>query len=95
MIFEWDEKKNKANQVKHQISFENARYVFADPFAVTRHDECDTEGRQQIIGQINGLLMVLVVYTMRDRHQEEIIRIISARQATQAERRMYEEGNWF
>ena len=31
MVFEWDEKKNKANKTKHKISFEDALYVFTDP----------------------------------------------------------------
>jgi len=83
------------NQEKHRISFEDALYVFADPFAITRPDVYDKENRQQILGQINGVLMVLVVYTVRNEEPDETIRIISARQATQAERRLYEEGNWF
>lgn len=28
--FEWDEDKNKLNQKKHKISFEEAQYAFAD-----------------------------------------------------------------
>ena len=94
MIFEWNEKKNKSNKSKHQIAFEDALYVFADPFALTRNDISDTEGRHQIIGQINGVLLILAVYTIRESEQEEMIRIISARRATLAERRQYEKGNW-
>ena len=30
-IFEWDEVKNLLNQDKHGVSFEQARYAFADP----------------------------------------------------------------
>ena len=56
MIFEWDQKKNISNKSKHQISFEAALYVFSDPFACTRNDISDTEGRHQIIGQINGMM---------------------------------------
>lgn len=95
MNFEWDEKKNKANKIKHHIGFEDALYVFADPFAITRHDEYDKEAREQILGQINGVVMVLLVFTLRKDESNETIRIISARKATQAERRHYEEGNWF
>lgn len=95
MIFEWDEKKNKNNKIKHQIAFEDALYVFADPFALTRNDSSNTEGRHQIIGQIDGVLMILAVYTIRESEQEEVIRIISARKATLAERRQYEKGHWF
>jgi len=92
--FEWDEKKNRINKRKHHLGFEDALYVFADPFAVTRCDNNEKEDRQQILGQINGILMVLVVFTIRKGEPDEIIRIISARKATQAERRLYEEGSW-
>ncbi|MFW5801186.1 MAG: hypothetical protein ACOCVC_04100 [Spirochaeta sp.] len=34
MVFDWDE----ANRTRHHISFEDARYEFADSFAVTRVD---------------------------------------------------------
>jgi len=86
VVFEWDEKKNTLNQLKHSISFEDALYVFADPFAVTRPDICEREERHQILGTINGVLMALVVYTFRKEDGETIIRIISARKATLAER---------
>ena len=49
----------------------------------------------QIMGHIGSTLLVLVVYTMRDTEGEEIIRIISARKTTAAERRKYEAGTWF
>ena len=95
MIFEWDEKKNKANKLKHRLSFEEARFVFLDPFSVTREDRHEKESRQQIVGQINSVLVILVVYLIREGNNEEIIRIISARKATTAERRRYEAGTWF
>lgn len=95
MFFEWDEKKNKANKTKHKISFEDALYVFTDPLALCRNDILETERRQQIIGQINGVLIILAVYTIRESEQEEIIRIISARKATVAERGLYEKGEWY
>ncbi|GAB1483432.1 BrnT family toxin [Treponema sp.] len=95
MIFEWDEKKDKANQEKHHLAFKDAKYVFADPFSISREDFTEKEERRHIIGAIGGILMVLVVYTMRSEEDEEIIRIISARKATAAERRRYEAGTWF
>ncbi|KGE72748.1 BrnT family toxin [Spirochaeta lutea] len=82
MIFEWDEKKNEINKSRHHISFEDARYVFADPFAVTRVDYNEEEPRWQIMGHIGTELLVLAVYAMRNRNGEEVIRIISARKAT-------------
>ena len=48
--FTWDEKKNKANRQKHDISFETAVQVFIDPNAITRHDmSIDGEERLQTI----------------------------------------------
>ena len=37
----------------------------------------------------------VMVYTMRDKQGEDVIRIISARKATAAERRKYEVGKRF
>lgn len=39
MKFEWDRKKEKSNIEKHGVSFEQASYVFADPFALNRYDD--------------------------------------------------------
>ena len=88
--------KKRTKSTKRSIRFHSKMHaVFADPFALTRNDISDSEGRHQIIGHINGVLMILAVYTVRKNDQEEIIRIISARKATLAERRQYEKGNWF
>ncbi|WP_315573515.1 BrnT family toxin [Amygdalobacter nucleatus] len=34
LVFEWDENKNKLNQKKHGISFDEARTVFYDEAAI-------------------------------------------------------------
>jgi uncharacterized DUF497 family protein len=94
VIFEWDEQKNQSNLAKHGITFEDARYVFADPFALTRVDHTEREPRWQIMGHIGAILLVLAVYTQRTKDGEEIIRIISARKATSREKRQYENGTW-
>ena len=36
--FEWDDAKNRANQVKHGVSFEEAAQVFRDPLHVSIQD---------------------------------------------------------
>ena len=36
--FEWDEKKNTINKLKHGVSFEEARTVFYDPDALVISD---------------------------------------------------------
>ena len=92
--FEWDEKKDEANRLRHHISFEDARYVFADPFAVTRADYTEDEPRWQIMGHIGTGILVLAVYAMRRRAGQDVIRIISARKATSQEKRRYENNTW-
>ncbi len=67
--------------------------VFADPLHLTRQDRIEGgEVRYQTIGQIYGVLLLLVAHTLAEEEPGEIewIRIISARRATKAERRRYE-----
>lgn len=91
--FEWDELKNQKNQRKHGISFEVATLVFDDPLRIEQQERfVDGEERWQTIGMIHGVLVVLVVHTIRLEDDTEIIRLISARDATKAEIRKYEHG---
>lgn len=84
--FEWDENKNKANQVKHKISFETAQHVFLDPAAIRKFDrKVRDEERFHIIGKILNTVVVLVAYTERNGN----MRIISARKANIKERELY------
>ena len=95
MRFEWDDVKNRRNLGKHKISFESAKVVFDDPQALADRDrEVDDEERWQTVGVIGGSITVVVAYTYREEDGEEVIRIISARKASPAERRAYEEGQW-
>ena len=56
MEFTWDERKNRANQKKHRISFKTAVLVFDDPFQVSVQDrEVDGEARWQTIGMVRGV----------------------------------------
>jgi hypothetical protein len=92
MRFEWDENKNLLNQKKHKLSFATASLVFDDPFALSRKDRFeDGEERWQTIGVIGAVLVILVAHTVGF-EEDEVIRIISARKATRAERRKYEEA---
>jgi uncharacterized DUF497 family protein len=94
MYFEWDDKKNRQNLLKHEIRFETAALVFDDPFALTRADEHpDDEERWVTLGTAGAGAVLFVVHTWRKREGEEIIRIISARNATPRERRRYEEAH--
>ena len=91
MRFEWDERKNRQNRRRHRLSFEIAAEVFADPFCLTILDQVvDGEERYWTLGRVASIVLV-VVHTIRDEQDEEIIRLISARKATPRERRLYEE----
>ena len=91
MLFSWDEAKNQSNQRKHGVSFETAKHVFDDPLHLSRQDRVqDGETRWQTLGMIEGVMLLLVAHTVND-DQGEHIRIISARQATKQERRIYEQ----
>ena len=86
--FEWDNNKNKANIIKHGISFETASRVFFDSNRIEKYDEIHSfdEDRYITIGMIGNIaVIVMVVYTER----ENSIRIISARKATKREMEEY------
>ena len=90
MVFEWDSEKETLNREKHKIGFKTAAKVFFDDMSLDDYDDghSEYEDRYRIIGSVENTLLVLTVaYTMRE--QETHIRIISARQATSEERRMY------
>ncbi len=91
MRFEWDEEKNAANQRKHAgIAFETAALVFDDPHVVFRKDRIvDGEQRWHAIGAAEKALLLVVHVYKEHNGEEETIRIISAREANQRERRVY------
>lgn len=90
MKWEWDEEKARHNLAKHKVSFERAKLVFDDPHHVSLRDDCETEERWLTMGLVNGVVVLLVVHTVEERNDEEVIRIISARKATRRERERYE-----
>jgi uncharacterized DUF497 family protein len=90
--FEWDEKKNISNLRKHGVDFYTAALVFDDPLHLVEQDrEVDGEARWQTIGLVQGVLLLMVAHTVEE-EDEEVIRIISAREAGVRERRRYEES---
>ena len=80
MRFEWDENKNRENRKKHGVSFEIATEVFDDPFCLTNQDRI-VEGEQRLwtLGRVDLLKILVVVHTVMEQGDEEVIRIISAR----------------
>ncbi len=93
MRFEWDETKNIANIEKHQASFDEAKDVFEDPLHIAKMD-CKFsyfEERWITIGSTKKEKILVVANMFFDENNEEIIRIISARKATQKEKDFYEQ----
>ena len=87
--FEWDPKKAAKNLRKHRVSFNEAATVFGDPLGTTMPDPDRSlvEDRYITVGMSSRRRLVMVAHTERG----ERVRIISARELTQAEREAYEE----
>jgi uncharacterized protein len=90
VTIEWDNAKAAANFDKHDVSFEEAATVFADPLAITIPDADHSIGEHRFltIGYSTELKLLLVINTERD----DTIRIISARRANRMERKIYEQS---
>ena len=89
MDFSWDARKAKANRRKHGVSFDEASTVFNDPLAVTGADPDHSLGETRWI--TFGISKSDWILAVAHNDDGEIIRIISARVATRAERRFHEE----
>lgn len=87
--FEWNETKAVANVRKHGVSFEEAKSVFYDEFAVQFFDDShsDDEDRFLMLGISSEARLLLVCHCERGRGT--VIRIISARKATKRESAFY------
>lgn len=96
--FEWDAAKAVSNLTKHGVSFDEATTAFADPLSSTFPDPGHSLGEERfvIFGVSHGGRLLAVMFTERRQLEAgdeiDIIRIISAREATRSERTAYEEG---
>ncbi len=52
--FEWDERKDKTNKIKHGVSFEEAATVFDDPLSLNFDDPEHSRGEERYITPIQG-----------------------------------------
>jgi uncharacterized DUF497 family protein len=88
--FEWDETKASENYAKHGVSFDAARAVFKDAFAVEELDDREDYGEDRftIVG-MSGHTLLFVAYALRGTR----IRLISARRATRHEQDDYYQQN--
>ena len=90
LTFEWDPNKNKQNQLKHNMSFEEAQSVFYDLDAIVFDDpeHSENEDRFLIVGLTTRARICIVSHCYRS--NDSIIRIISARKATKNEQKYYD-----
>jgi uncharacterized DUF497 family protein len=87
---EWDPAKDRANRTKHGLGFDDVAPLFehaANHLVIYDEDHSDDEDRFLAIGLVpKGL--VVVSYAEPG---ENVIRILSARRATRAERMLFYE----
>jgi uncharacterized DUF497 family protein len=87
--FEWDPAKERTNRRKHKVSFDEATTVFADPFSLNMPDPSHSEREERfvVLGRSSKARLLIVAYAERGLRT----RLISARRASPAERRLYDE----
>jgi len=92
LMFDWNVSKNRQNQRKHGISFEEAMTVFYDENALEFFDSehSGAEDRFLMLGVSHRLRVLMVSYCLRE--HASVIRIISARKATAREQEYYPRG---
>ncbi|HEY2405644.1 MAG TPA: BrnT family toxin [Polyangiaceae bacterium] len=87
--FEWDPKKSAANQRKYGVSFDEASTCFEDPHGCyLRNESPSYEDRLILIAFSSKQRLLFVVHAEVGRNS---IRIVSARKASLAQRRIYDE----
>lgn len=92
MRFDWDPAKAASNLKKHQVSFEEAKTVFFDDFAVQFFDDEHSQDEERFIMLGMSSTARLLVVCHCERAEGEVIWIISARKATRGEAAFYKGG---
>ena len=92
MQFRWDSNKDRINRRKHGVSFDEATTVFGDPLAMTISDPDHSIGEERFATLGRTVAGQLVVVTYSD--DGDIVRIISAREASTHERKRYESWHF-
>jgi uncharacterized DUF497 family protein len=90
-LFVWDSEKAETNWQKHGVSFEQACEVFLDDFYKMYPEIHENEERWMIMGHSYLAHPIKPLYVVAVEKGQDTWRIISARFASPAERRRYEE----
>lgn len=89
MYLEFDPAKDAANIAKHGISLADALLVYEAPNKITLQASRQDEGRLVDVAMVEMASVVLVlVYVVRG----GVVRAISLRRASKAERKLYEQA---
>lgn len=87
MEFEWDDEKDRSNQLKHGVSFDHAAEVFLDPHRLEDIDDRFNYGEERLT--VIGMVSVDVLFVVATERRDAVLRIISARYATRGEEKRY------
>ena len=87
--FEWDDRKDSANQRKHGVSFAEASSAFADEHGllIGDPDHIEDEDRYILLGLSALLRLLVVVHCYRE--SDSVIQVISTRKTSKSERSQY------
>lgn len=88
--FAWDPAKAETNLRKHDVSFVEAQTIFYDENAIEFYDDehSEWEDRFLLLGISSRLRLLIVCHCCRA--DDGVIRLISARKATQQEAAHYQ-----
>ena len=86
--FQWDEEKAKSNLKKHGVSFEEGATIFNDPTIATILDPDHSKDEERFISI--GMSVIRRLLTAIHTYRKDRLRLISARKATKAEKKNYE-----
>ncbi len=65
MRFEWNQNKDKAHRIKHNVSFGTASLDFDDPHHLSIQDRHEQgEERWQTLSMIDDVILLIVAYTV-------------------------------
>ena len=89
--FLWDAGNLEKNRLKHRVESSEAEEVFFDDEKIILKDRLHSgkEDRYLILGTTKRSRLLFIVFTVRT----DKIRVISARDVSKKERKLYEEAN--
>jgi len=93
ILFDWDEEKLRKNLRDHGIHFDDASYIFDDPYRITIEDSVvDGEQRWRTIGIAFDVTVLLVIHLEELLDGDILVRMISARKVTPGESYEYDQN---